>query len=391
MAHRLIVASFALALITPHPPAQRTLVVDSQGRPGSHYRDLPAAVGAAADGDLLVVRDGTYTALSTGKALALLGQDAPLIGRGGALTVTALPAGRTFVMEGFDLTVPVKVVACDGRVHLDRIFSAVLNSGAALELDRAANVTVTTSTLLGRPAITCRQSTLAVTGSILHGQDASEVFTACYSGAPALRADGGNVTVAGSVAKGGAGLRTISCNLPPSPAAELVSGALTIAGDTASIWEAGLGTAASPSAPAVFTRGGTLTIDPLVKLVPQGAAAPITGSAQVTVRKISSIVGALGAPPGGVALVGVHSPAGDLVFLFAGAAADRLPVPPLGDLWLAPSRAFLAAVAQQGAAERVLFTIPIPASAPRGLPVGFQAVTGQGDVVLSTPVVMVLD
>jgi hypothetical protein len=232
-----------------------------------------------------------------------------------------------------------------------------------------------------------------VTGSVLDGQDANEVFTACYSGAPALRVDASDAVVSGGSAKGGDGLRTISCNLPPSPAVELVSGSLTVAGDSASSCEAGLATASSPSVSAILARTGSLTVDPLVKLVPQGGATPIArGSAvTLTMRRLSAIIAALGAPPGGVAFVAVHSPADDLVFLFAGGASGRVSVPPLGDLWLDPRRAFLAAVARQGPVERVLFVIPVPQSAPRGLPVAFQAVTGKGVVVLSTPAVMVLD
>ncbi|HYC76564.1 MAG TPA: hypothetical protein VEI02_02950, partial [Planctomycetota bacterium] len=82
-------------------------IVDAAGGAGAHFVDLPTAVAAAAHGDTLLIRAGTYAPFSTtGKAL-LLRRDGP-----GPVLVTptfaapagafigAPPAGSTFVVSG---------------------------------------------------------------------------------------------------------------------------------------------------------------------------------------------------------------------------------------------------------------------------------------------------
>ncbi|MEM7202720.1 MAG: hypothetical protein AAF628_20805 [Planctomycetota bacterium] len=51
-------ALFAVALAPITAPAQHVLVVDAQGRPGTHFTGLAAAMRAAAPGDFLRLRDG---------------------------------------------------------------------------------------------------------------------------------------------------------------------------------------------------------------------------------------------------------------------------------------------------------------------------------------------
>jgi hypothetical protein len=53
---------------------QTTWVVDAAAGPGSHFTDLPAAIAAAADGDTILVRAGSYSAFTiTAKELAIRG------------------------------------------------------------------------------------------------------------------------------------------------------------------------------------------------------------------------------------------------------------------------------------------------------------------------------
>jgi hypothetical protein len=57
--------------------AQGIFVVDQQGRPGSHYTDLPEAVAAVPSGSTLRVRSGSYAIPAVvGKALSIVGEDA---------------------------------------------------------------------------------------------------------------------------------------------------------------------------------------------------------------------------------------------------------------------------------------------------------------------------
>ena len=69
-----VVATAALAAVSVLP-AQRTWVVDAAGRPGSHFRDLPAAIYSVTvvHGDRILVRPGTYSPVKITKGVRILG------------------------------------------------------------------------------------------------------------------------------------------------------------------------------------------------------------------------------------------------------------------------------------------------------------------------------
>ncbi|MCI0586735.1 MAG: hypothetical protein L0323_07845 [Planctomycetes bacterium] len=91
---------------------QTTWVVDDNGGPGVDFTDLPPAIAAAADGDVLLVQPGTYSHFTlTGKGLRILGSGAsgpntafvtdanPGLGMG-RTTVNAVPTGSVLHLEG---------------------------------------------------------------------------------------------------------------------------------------------------------------------------------------------------------------------------------------------------------------------------------------------------
>src|SRR5262245_55324065 len=121
-----------LTLLALSLPAQQTFVVDASNGPGAHFTDLPPALAAANDGDTVVVRAGTYSRASTTRGIRLLGEPgatihAEAVSPEPALTVSGLPSGREFVMQGFKIRIDdyannlLALRGCLGRVRLDRL------------------------------------------------------------------------------------------------------------------------------------------------------------------------------------------------------------------------------------------------------------------------------
>src|SRR5262249_51967089 len=83
-----------------------------------------------ADGDVLIVRAGTYSGLVTSKGIAVLGAPgATLQPSGGyavSVQVSSLPAGRTFSLRGFRLLAPTgfKLYTCSGTIVIDDVDDA---------------------------------------------------------------------------------------------------------------------------------------------------------------------------------------------------------------------------------------------------------------------------
>ncbi len=137
----------ALTLIVS-PLRADVLVVDAGG--GGAFLTIEAAVDAAVDGDVIVVRPGDYTNLAEntevhidGKALSLVADGGPVISP--PIQVANLPAGKNVVLRGLDarvnspagliflleLTSSLDVLDCDGQVWAeDCSFEGELGTGA---------------------------------------------------------------------------------------------------------------------------------------------------------------------------------------------------------------------------------------------------------------------
>jgi hypothetical protein len=83
------------------------IVVDASGGPGSHFSDLPPAVLAAQPGDLILVRVGQYSGCALDKGLTILGEGNPFSypdsARIGALAIAHAPAGPPVVLANLDI------------------------------------------------------------------------------------------------------------------------------------------------------------------------------------------------------------------------------------------------------------------------------------------------
>lgn len=93
-------AILALAALSLAP--QSTWVVSSSGGIGVDFADLPPAVAAAAHGDTILVRTGSYSGFqASGKALTIRGPGnlLPLVS-GNTTVIDAVPAGAVFFVDG---------------------------------------------------------------------------------------------------------------------------------------------------------------------------------------------------------------------------------------------------------------------------------------------------
>jgi hypothetical protein len=76
-------------------------IVDAANGPGTNFTDIPAAVTAAANGDTILVRPGTYTAFNVnGKALTMRGAGAGTSVAGSTTTISGVPSGSVFYVSG---------------------------------------------------------------------------------------------------------------------------------------------------------------------------------------------------------------------------------------------------------------------------------------------------
>ncbi len=191
---------------------QNTWVVDDNGGPGVDFTDIPPAIAAAADGDILVVQAGTYSPFAlTGKGLRILGEGSPstLVQppplTSATTTVADIPPGSRVWIEGMRL-----------MASSSPFFPAhhrLLISGSSTRLTMS-DVTVD-GAFSGQGASAGAAVTVdAAEAQLLHCSVTGLSGTACAAcgvpcavpGGPGLRAlDGARVHVAWSSIRGGAG------------------------------------------------------------------------------------------------------------------------------------------------------------------------------------------
>ncbi|MCI0589225.1 MAG: hypothetical protein L0323_20615 [Planctomycetes bacterium] len=190
---------------------QQTWVVDDNGGPGVNFTDIPPAIAAAADGDILIVRAGTYSPFAlVGKGLRILGEGpgATVVQSPPGATVTSsvasLPATSPAWIEGMKFVTPPFITPVQHRllvsgfstkltlsdVVVEASFGAQgANAGAAVDVV-GAEVQMLHCTVTGMPGTAC-----------------GGCGVPCASaGGPGLRASSGaRVHVAWSTIRGGPG------------------------------------------------------------------------------------------------------------------------------------------------------------------------------------------
>jgi len=153
------------------PLLQGTHIVDANGGPGSNFTDLPPAVAAAANGDTILVRAGTYSGFTTSKVLRVFGAGksvTKIIGTSHAVKVNNTPAHETFELAGFE---------CRGGPATNVAGIVLYNSSMTLlDCDVFGGPTV------GMPALRADFATVHVSRCSLTGSDCPLVYIWCSEG-----------------------------------------------------------------------------------------------------------------------------------------------------------------------------------------------------------------
>ncbi len=347
--------------------AQTEWVVDAAGGAGSQFTDIQSAVDAAADGDRILVRAGTYVSFAIdGKALTVLGDPGTfLFGFWPTVTVRHTFAGQDVVVaglagvQGLSLS-GVKIEDCAGRVVFEQVVASdwqIVDAGDVRI--NACRLNVRTAVVRSRVTIV---SSRVSSGLVVNGE-------------PALAVIDSEVMVARCDVTGqGPYLRA-----PATAAIEVqAAGVVTLTDDGSHVIAAG----SSPNHGLPAVRGdGTVIRNPRVRLVGSGGA-PGVSVGDDRIEHVPALE-ALGAPVGStveVDLAGLPGESWALVF--------ALPGPPLrvagirGELGF--SQALVSLQGVFGAQSEHLSLVVGP-----GLPPGFglcwQAVAtdGQGGFALS--------
>lgn len=221
----------ALALLAI-PASAGVLVVDVTGGPGSQFTQIQPAVQAAAEGDVILVRSGSYNPVFLGDKSLTIQADGgaslvdPNFGGGGGLSIANLSAGKRIVLRGLQFigqldfgngVFSTSMIAqnCAGTLWID-----TCKSNSQVVVTNCANVVVTNSSLRGgdciqpplapRPALDVTTSNLFVHDTILiggngYGSSTSLPIHPGGDGSAAMRMVGGTAFLSNCATRGGAG------------------------------------------------------------------------------------------------------------------------------------------------------------------------------------------
>ena len=190
------VALFALLPALSSFTRASVLVVDASG--SGTYSDLPAAVAAAADGDVLLVRGGTYSGFTVvNRALDVVADAGASVRIDGVVRIEHLGLTRTFTLTGVEIVAPPHVAALllvsnSGSV---RVQGCTLRGGVGSACSNSAD---------GGNALHCLHSDdVAVARSTLVGGDSAEDLVTSGRGGRGLYANDSRVALHAVEARGG--------------------------------------------------------------------------------------------------------------------------------------------------------------------------------------------
>ena len=342
-------------------PGQRTLIVDPVAGP---FHTIPPAIAAAAPGDTVLVRAGTYRdPLVIDKGIRLIGQGATLVPPLNRVSVLMrdLPAQQTFCLAGFragrlpPLTNPsrIEVSRCAGVVAIQD-----LTTGTG---QWALTVTDAHQVHVARLAL--GQLTTVTSNTVF-----SEMEFSLGAGVGVVVSDSPVTMVSGTINASGALFGSAGVPLHNSP---LTTTRPASFGSTAQ--------------PAVSSSGSfpAVWLDPSTGLNPGRGAPPISGPATIRRAPVPSVIPASTDQHTAV----LHAGAGNYSGIAISSLAKAQPTG-LGSLWL-------------GSHLSVLVVGTIPANGtftyrlnhgtlPPGLAIAVQAVTTTGNrMAFSAPGVVV--
>lgn len=204
------------------PLCADTIVVDAAGGPGADFTEIGPAVSAAADGDLLLVRPGTYRGFFvSGKGLTIQGEAG--VELEGSLTVFDLQASQTFRMVDLDLA-EIWFDGCEGTIVLDEVVVDLACCSAPLLVTGCRDVRLHRCQVVGfalaindvAEALFVRDSRVEIVASELLGEPGEDPSgSSSPGGAVGVEVESSRVHLAESSVTGGAGASSTSCTYGP--------------------------------------------------------------------------------------------------------------------------------------------------------------------------------
>lgn len=291
-----MVVALVLAALGRSTARAGVIVVDPQGAPGAPL--LQQALNAASDGDIVLVRAGSYLAptpfVVQGKGLTIA-RDTFAAVQIAPISIHGVPANSAFALRGFQIvapsipsTPPVAAVSanlCAGRVWIDDCaISAAAgwydanaqlasDGGAAIDCADVVSVVVTRCTVLGGkgaynvalgtvtaggPALRVSNGSVTAHTTLFDGGDAGIGFTLVGTTFGGHGVEGSSVDglLAGCVVRGGDALIGWPANTIPGYGL-LVAGSTVRVRDTTI--DAGVGPIPGVIGPPVFSAQSTIT------------------------------------------------------------------------------------------------------------------------------------
>lgn len=236
MRHALVSLPCFLLALSATAAGQTVWIVDDDGGAGVDFTEIAAGVSAAGEGDVLLVRDGTYAEFGIGnKSLSIVAEAGhrPLIseqmvgsGSGDSIVrVTGLAAGKEVYLRGLDLggtyfqafsrTPFITLSNNAGEVWIEDCTTGVggiFQGFTALHAVNCAGVNITRCVLEASVAgegtygmgILAQDSNLTLWDSAVDGAEGQPGFTA-NDGGHGISLSGGTLFSAGCTIRGGAG------------------------------------------------------------------------------------------------------------------------------------------------------------------------------------------
>lgn len=215
LAMNLLLAGALGAAQTP-----RVLVVDAELGPGAHFASVGAALAAAVDGDVVLVRPAAYDEdlELADKGLTLVAAPGPTRPVLGGLVVRRVPGGSRVSVRGFELRLDqfstLAVEECAGPVWLEDVrvvHDPGTNFANGMRVVDSEAFVLTRSSLAvpwqnSGPSLWVERSSVQVFDSRLTGADArDQLFSHGEPGGAALWVLDGRAFLSGVTLEGGAG------------------------------------------------------------------------------------------------------------------------------------------------------------------------------------------
>lgn len=145
---RFLCTAWIGAALLAAPAFCTTWIVDASNGPGTNFTDIPPALAAAAPGDVIIVRAGSYSGFTLNRGITLLGS--PGAQTLNHIVINSVPAGEIAVLSGLAPVVSnwsykVAVQVCTGTVLLQQVNGLFELSSSEVRLLRCSNTGIADS------------------------------------------------------------------------------------------------------------------------------------------------------------------------------------------------------------------------------------------------------